>query len=202
MVELDLEALGAEYYTGNCHKWLCSPKGSGVLYVRRDRQPGVRPTVISHGMTSPDTRRTRFQLEFDWMGTVDPSPWLAIPAAIDFMGSVLPGGWPAVREHNRNLVLGGRELLCEALAIPEPAPAEMIGSLASVPLPDGEDPDPHDAFWVPPLQNELIDRLGVEVPVFPWPAPPKLLLRISAQLYNDEADYRALAEGLPGLLPA
>ena len=202
MVDLDLEALGADYYTGNCHKWLCAPKGAGFLFVRREHQPRIRPAVISHGANSPDTSRTRFQLEFDWVGTVDPSPFLAVPAAIEFLGSLLPGGWPAVRARNHALALEAQGLLCAAVGIAPPAPPEMIGSLATVLLPDGADDAAHDAFWVVPLQGEILRRLKVEVPVFPWPAPPKLLLRVSAQLYNIIEDYRVLAEGLPALLAA
>ena len=78
MVPLQLDALGAAYTTGNCHKWLCTPKGSAFLHVRRDRQPGLRPLVISHGATAPLRGRSRFRAEFDWTGTFDPTPWLVV----------------------------------------------------------------------------------------------------------------------------
>jgi isopenicillin-N epimerase len=193
MVEFDLDALDADYYTGNCHKWLCAPKGAAFLHVRRELQPRIRPAVISHGANSPDPTRSRFHLEFDWTGTGDPTPLLCIPTAIDFVGSLLPGGWPAVRAHNRALALRAQEILCVALGIEPPAPEEMIASLVTVPLPDGDVPEPHDAFWVPPFQRELIDQHRIEAPVWLWPEPPACLLRVSAALYNHEAQYESLA---------
>jgi len=201
MVPLDLGALGAAYYTGNCHKWLCAPKGAGFLHVRRDRQAGVRPLVLSHGANSPRRDRSRFRLEFDWTGTGDPTAYLSVPETIRYMGSLLSGGWPALMAHNRGTALAARDRLCAALGVPPPAPDSMIGSLAAVPVPPGFGPAARDGE-PDPLQTALFDRFGIELPVFTWPALAVRILRVSAQLYNTPADYDRLADALGQLRAA
>jgi isopenicillin-N epimerase len=193
MVDLALHALAPHvaYYTANCHKWLCTPKGAAFLWVRRDKQNEVRPTVISHGANTPRANRSRFLVEFDWVGTIDPTPALCIPRSIAFMGTLDPN----FRATNRALALDARKILCDALDVAPPAPESMIGSLASVPLPDGHTPT-SNPFIPEKLQEDLFREHRIEVPVFPWPAPPKRLVRVSAQLYNDRAQYERLAAAL------
>lgn len=196
MVELSVGNLGATYYTGNCHKWLCAPKGAGFLWVRKDRQAAIHPTTISHGRNAPRTDRSRFWLEFDWTGTADPTAYLCVPEAIRFLSRLVPGGWPVLMEQNRALALLGRKKLLQALGLSRaPCPDNMIGSLATVTLPDGA---PNTAL-IDPLQDALFAR-GIEVPVMTWPAPPRRVLRISAQLYNHPSHYDALATALCELL--
>jgi isopenicillin-N epimerase len=203
MVPLDLNRLNAAYYTGNCHKWLCAPKGAAFLHVRRDKQQPIRPLTISHGANSPRADRSRFLLEFGWTGTVDPSAWLTVPEAIRFIGSLLPGGWPAVMARNRALALAGRRILCAALQLPEPTPEECIGALASVPIADAAPGElPSQKLHEYALQETLRLRHQIEVPVIPWPRPPKRLLRISAQLYNSVPQYDLLAKAVLQELPA
>jgi isopenicillin-N epimerase len=197
MMPLDLQKLGATYYTGNCHKWLCAPKGAAFLHVRRDRQKLIRPLTISHGANSPRTDRSRFLIEFGWMGTGDPTPCLSVPEALRFMGSLLPGGWPDVMRRNRELVLAARGALAAALKVALPCPDEFIGSLATLPLPDALDATPSKSpLYLDPLQDKLLAEHGIEVPIIPWPAPPKRLLRVSAQLYNSLPQYELLAKAL------
>jgi isopenicillin-N epimerase len=195
MVPLDLDTLGATYYSGNCHKWLCAPKGTAFLWVRRDRHEQVRPLTISHGATARRPGRARFRLEFDWTGTSDPTGWLTVPKAIEYVGSLLPGGWPDVMARNRALALDARRLLCDVAGTAPVCPESMVGSLASIALPDGPTTD---IYWrnPDPIQPRLFGSWGIEVPVMSFPAPPRRLLRISAQLYNRQADYARLAEAL------
>ncbi|HEY9748176.1 MAG TPA: aminotransferase class V-fold PLP-dependent enzyme [Allocoleopsis sp.] len=190
-VPLNLSAIGATYYTGNCHKWLCAPKGAAFLYVQRDRQAQIRPLTISHGANSPRTERSRFRLEFDWPGTYDPSAYLSVPTAIQFMGTLLPGGWPELMAQNRTKALAARKILCEALKVPPPCPDEMIAALAVVPLSDGS----YQA-----LQTALLEQYGIEVPIVPWPMGQKRLVRVAAQIYNTLPQYEYLAQALVDLL--
>ena len=195
MVPLDVEALGASYYTGNCHKWLCAPKGAAFLHVRGDLRDTVRPTTISHGANIEDETRSRFHLEFDWCGTFDPSPWICVETAIDTMESAF-GGWPAIMESNRANALAARDLLCDHLGIEKPAPDSMIGSIAAVPLGVlGHEKSPHK-YLPAPLTLTLRNDHRIEVPVFPWPVWPALLLRVSMQQYNTLADVERLCEAL------
>jgi isopenicillin-N epimerase len=201
MIPLNLEKLGAAYYTGNCHKWLCAPKGTAFLHVRRDRQKDIRPLTLSHGANSPRTDRSRFLIEFAWTGTGDPSAFLSVPEALRFMGSLLPGGWPAVMAQNHDLALQSRRLLCEAWNIEPPCPEKFLGSMAAIPLPDAADNQPPKSpLYVSALQELLREKHGIEVPIAPWPAAPKRLLRVSAQLYNSPTQYRHLAEVVKTLL--
>ena len=203
MVPLNLRALGAAYYTGNCHKWLCAPKGAGFLHVRRDRQKLIRPLSISHGANSPRANRSQFQIEFGWTGTWDPSAVLSVPEALRYVGSLVPGGWTEIMQRNRALALAGRSVLCDALGIESPVPEECIGSLASVPIPDASNVvPPTSPLYADPLQDQLRLDHNIEVPVIPWPAPPKRLLRISAQLYNSLPQYERLAVALRMALEA
>jgi isopenicillin-N epimerase len=203
MVPLDLKQIGATYYTGNCHKWLCAPKGAAFLCVQREKQALIRPLAISHGANSARRDRSRFLLEFGWTGTGDPSAWLCVPDSLRFMASKVGGGWPEVMRRNRALTLAARNLVCAALKIPEPCPEEFIGSLAAIPIsPAPEHARPQLPFNEYPLQDVLREKYGIEVPIISWPAPPQRVLRFSAQVYNSLPQYELLAQALLKELPA
>jgi len=199
MIPLHLRELGAAYYTGNLHKWVCAPKGAAFLYVRENRRAGVRPIAISHGSNSSRTDRSRFHLEFDWTGTFDPTAWLAVPEALRFVESLVDGGWPEVMRRNHAMALRGSDIVTRALGIEPPVPDDMLGSMAAIPLPDGS-ASAAPSLYGDPLQHTLLDHFHIEVPIVPWPQVPKRVLRISSQLYNEERDYTALADALIELL--
>jgi isopenicillin-N epimerase len=161
--------------------------------VRRELQPEVRPLIISHAANRLRPGRSRFLAEFDWQGTFDPSALLAVPAAIAFLESLRPGGLDEHYRKNRALALMARQLLVEAIGSMVPAPDSMIGSMATIPLPPGPPPEPGR---IDPLQQRLIDRHLIEVPVFCWPDTRSRWLRISAQAYNHLGQYHHLAEAL------
>jgi isopenicillin-N epimerase len=195
-IPLDLEATGAAYYTANCHKWLCSPKSAAILHVRRDKQAGIVPSVISHA----GHRAEPFAERFFWPGTVDPSPLLSVADSIEYLGSLLPGGWPALMRRNREMCLEGRGLLCDSLGIEPPCPGGMIASMATLPLPLPEVSTPPDYKNFDPLQERLYRDYGIEIPLWYWDSPPSRLTRISVQLYNSTEQYQYLAEALAEVL--
>jgi isopenicillin-N epimerase len=211
MVPLDLDGLGAAWYAGNGHKWCCSPKGAAFLWARPDRQAGIRPLVTSHGANDPRTDRPRLWREFDWSGTDDPTAALSWPAALDFVGSLLPGGWPAVMRRNHRLAVEAQRRLSGAIRTDSPVPATMLGSMTAMPLPVAPGDDARE------LHASLV-RAGLEVPIVEWPVPAarmleprpaaagrhgrgepptaRVLVRVSAQLYNGIVDIDALAGAL------
>jgi isopenicillin-N epimerase len=220
MLPLDLDRLGAAWYTGNLHKWVCAPKGAAFLHARRDRQPGIRPNTISHGANAvidsdDDTGRSRFRAEFDWQGTLDPTAWLAVPDALRFVGGLVDGGWPEVMARNRALTLRARAAMSGALglAAATPAPDSMLGSMVALPLPtDGPLAAPaggSSPLDTDPLQRRLLEEHRVEVPIGPWPVPaaessgpPRRLIRVSSALHNGPDDVDRLVVGLAAITAA
>ena len=187
MVPLDLATLGAAYYTGNCHKWMCAPRGAGFLVARGDRHDGLVPAVLSHGRNALRPERSRFHLDFDWIGSLDPTPWLCVPEALAVVGGMLPGGWPAIYERNRGLALEARAILGDALGVTPAAPASMIGSLVAFPIGPGD----------PAALRRRLIAAGFQLPVYTFGG--ERVLRVSAAIYNERADYERLAATLTTL---
>ena len=214
MVPLDLDRLGAAWYTGNLHKWVCAPKGAAFLHARRDRQAGLRPPTISHGANAElgAGGPSRFRAEFDWQGTLDPTPWLAVPAALRFVGSLVGGGWPAVMDRDRRLARRARDVLGPVLGVaPDEQPSDdLVGSMVALPMPlggplaaGGSGSSPLDTD---PIQARLVRDHRIEVPIYAWPVPAaraagpaRRLIRISSALHNGPDDADRLAEALAAI---
>ena len=192
MVDMSTGSLrDAAFVVANGHKWLCAPRGSAAMVVREDWRDRVRPLVVSHGWEDGFAPgRSRLHATFDWTGTDDVTPWLAVPSAVQTIGALHPAGWPGVREANRALARYARDQLCEALGIEAPSPDEMLGSMAAVPLP-GE-----SSGMLDPLAAELREH-GFVVAAF---GGARRVLRVSVHVYNEPAEYDALATLLPRLL--
>jgi isopenicillin-N epimerase len=198
MVALNLERLGAAYYVGNLHKWVCAPKGAAFLWVRQDKQADLQPAVISHGNNTPRPGYTAFQDRFDWAGTCDPTGWFCAGQALAWLGRRLPGGWQALYRRNHQLAVRARRLLCAQLHLAPPCPEAMLGAMATLPLParfQGRPP----TGKIDAEQRRLYDQFGIEVPFLRFGQPQSRFFRISAQLYNSLAEYQYLARALAAL---
>ena len=184
LLELDLAALGADFYTGNCHKWLMAPKGAAFLHVRAERQDLIEPLVVSWGWRSDNPGPSRFVDEQEWTGTRDYSSWLAVPAALDFWRTER---WDLVRAECRALLLETRaQLLDWAQTTPLAPPEPWLAQMATVALPADIDPVA--------LGRYLRQERRVEIPVFAFAG--RGWLRVSIQGYNTPDDVAALMAGL------
>ncbi len=192
MLPLDLESLGATFYTGNCHKWLCAPHGAAFLHVHRERRSAIHAPIISHGRAFQGTSlRSAMHLEFDWIGTIDPTPWMMVGEAIDALEEAV--GWERVREHNGRLARDAQEILAEHPGLSPICPPEMLGSMVAMQA-SGGDLEPADAVLFERRdQRALFERARVRAPIVTWPTPSSRLIRVSAHLYNQRESYRHLA---------
>jgi isopenicillin-N epimerase len=169
---IDLDALGGDFYAGNCHKWLCAPKGAAFLWARREKQPGVEPAVVTWGYEPGQP----FGERDHWQGTRDYAAYLSVPAAIEFQQ-----GWEEVRERCRGLVDRAR-------AASEPVSRDPL-QMTSLRLPPCHPEE---------VQRRLVDEHRIEAVVFDSEQGP--LLRVSVQGYNSAEDVEALLEALPQVL--
>ena len=181
-IPIDVEAIGADFYTGNCHKWLSSPKGAGFLHVREEAQSLVEPLIISW-----DSVAEAWNDRHGWTGTHDPAPYLSVPAAIAFQAE---HRWDDVRSRCHALAVRAAHELTELLGTEAFAASEdEYVQMVAVRLP------PCDAEAV---GRRLYDEDKVEVVAQEWRGEPSL--RVSFQGYNDESDLEALLQALPRAL--
>ena len=194
-IPLNLDALGADFYSGNCHKWLMSPKGSAFFYARPERQAMLDPLVISHGWT-PDNKEpgvrgpfgnSPFVDEIEMQGTRDPAAWLAVPAAIAFRRA---HDWWRVSEECHRLAQETAERLRALTGLrPFASPEYCARQMVAIPLPPCDPTELHD---------DLLARYGIEIPVFEWRGHH--IARLSCQGYNTRQQMDLLVEALTDLL--
>lgn len=187
-IALNLDELGADFYGGNLHKWLCAPKGVGFLYARPEMQNLVEPLVVSWGY-EPEAGVSPFLDLNEWNGTRDISAALSVPAAIEFQAA---HNWERVREACHQLARNAQRRICEMTGLPPLHSIDDVWSrqMVAAPLPASVD--------VSQLKSRLYDEFKIEVPVHGWDG--NKLIRISVQGYNVEKDVDALCKALARLL--
>jgi len=181
MLDLNLNEVGADYYVGNCHKWLWAPKGAAFLYVSPANQDSIHPTAISN------LEGEGYPVNFDWTGTKDPSAWLSIGAGLEFHRSL---GGTEVASYNHSLVVEGSEMVADALGFELAVPCSMTGSIRAMRLPGTENSGPEGAAA---LHDYLAMEHNIEVLVHAYDG---IWLRVSAQVYNELGDYERLIDAL------
>lgn len=192
-VPLALDALGADFYAGNCHKWLCAPKGAAFLYARPEQQALLQATTVSWGYQEPPIPAqaaylgdTIFERRLQWQGTRDISPWLSVPATIDFQRR---HDWDAVRADSHARAIRLLERVCALTGLPSIGAPEDFAQMVPLPVPmmDGA-----------ALKARLFDEFRIEVPVTSHSG--RLLVRASFQGYNGDDDADALYEALRAIV--
>ena len=188
---LNVSSVGADFYTGNCHKWMCAPKGSAFLHARPERQADLHATVVSWGYVAGEgghsgfdayTGRSTFERRLQWQGTRDLAAFLAVPAAIDFQAR---HGWPAWRSHCHALACDTLHRITARNGLAPVAPDSAYAQLVTVPVrrSDAEG-----------LRRALFEQHRIEVPVTQH--GPHTFVRVSVQAYNTQADLDALCSAL------
>jgi isopenicillin-N epimerase len=194
-IPLNLDALGADFYSGNCHKWLMTPKGSAFLYARPELQGLLNPLVISHGWTADSKQpgakgafgNSPFIDELEMQGTRDPAAWLAVPAALAFRRE---HNWTGVAAHCQALAQDtARRLGALTGLTPLSSPEFCAPQMVAMPIPEC---DPQQ------LQRDLMDGHGIEIPVFKW--QDHHIVRLSVQGYNSKPQMDLLLDALTALL--
>jgi len=185
-IDLNLSELSCDYYTGACHKWMCAPKGSSFLFVKKSLQADLRPQIMSWGEEGEDPGPSQFLMDFQWQGTKDMSAFLSIPSAINFLED---NDWREKRKVSKNLILevskSFRDIFgTESLFLNK----DWIGQMVSHPLPPNMTLD---------LKEKLWKEYMIEVPIFEW--NNRKFIRVSAHFYNRASDMEILISALKSI---
>ena len=187
---VDLHSIGADFYMGTCHKWLCAPKGAAFLHAQPDAQSLIEPLIVGWGWGEENRQfnsGSNFLDYHEWLGTHDPSAYLTVPTAIEFQSS---HDWQSVRSHCHELAV---TLIDQAETLPNVSrvhPNEMFQQMALLRI-TAANIDAHS------LKSKLLE-CGVEVPVIEW--NDRLFIRASLQAYNTSEDVGALLDSLHHIL--
>lgn len=189
-IPVDLAAVGADFYTANCHKWMCAPKGAAFLHARPGMETHLKPLVISWDFATTQPTGSRFLDVQQWTGTRDIAAFLSVPAAIEFQRE---HDWPSVRARCRELLVRARQTCAQITGMPQVCPdsRDWFEQMAVLELPPGTDRAV--------TKRALYDRFKVELPVESW--NDRALMRIAVQGYNTQADIDRLVAGLAALQP-
>ena len=182
MLDLDLPALGVDWYSANLHKWAFAPRSAGFLWAAPARQQGLHPAVISWGLDAG------FLAEFDWVGTRDPTPFLAAPEGLAMLAEL---GLDRMRAYCHELAWNGGQHLCRMLGTPFELERLMIGAMITVPVPERFGGREAAAAG---LRDALLFEDRIEVQINAWRG--RLWARLSAQVYNDVSDIERLTAAL------
>jgi isopenicillin-N epimerase len=189
-IPVNLQEIGADIYTGACHKWMLSPKGSSFLYARPEIQERLDPLVISWGYDADlgFGSGSMFIDYHEWQGTRDLSAYLTVPAAIAYMAEK---GWDKVRADCHELAVMARQQINSLTDLPPICPEQegWLGQMFTARLPETD---------VQALKSDLYKEYRIEVPIFKWNDQP--FIRVSIQGYNTKGDVDTLLRGLVALL--
>ncbi len=179
MVDIDVEAIGADWYVGNAHKWLYSPRGCAFFWTRPERQAETHPMVTSHGYGQG------YLAEFDWIGTRDPTSWLSTSAVLDWHEAE---GGAGLRARGHALAAAMGERLAAALGSETTASPQLLGSMAAARLPGPALGGPKDQAVAFDEETGVVISIN-EIYGADW-------VRVSAALYNELEDVDRLIEAL------
>lgn len=188
---LNLSELDADFYTGNCHKWMCTPKGSAFMWTSDRYRDTLAPLVVSWGAEIPTVGDGAFVDENEFLGTRDHSPFLAVPFALDWMHS---HNWEAVQQRCRTLTSEGIDMLCaiDGIRSIREEGADPLLQLGTVLLPQTVD--------VVHMKTWLYDERHIEVVVHRWLNQP--MLRFSVHVHTSPADIESLVSAMREYLSA
>ena len=185
-IPLNINELKCDFYTGACHKWLCAPKGSSFLFVKKEHQDWVKPLVVSWGKDGDDPNPSEFIQNFQWQGTRDMSAFLTIPTAINFYNKEIRPYQESCKKIIQDTYLEFPSVLNTE---PISAGREWLAQLVAHPLPKNIPSN---------LKKRLWEEYQIEIPIFEWNG--QAYIRLSIQVYNTQKDVDLLMSALRSLI--